>query len=160
MTKNYILYCSIHTRWLEQTNLQKNKVDEWLPRMQSSGAGGREVPVNGYRIFFRGNGNVLKLDCVRVAQACARHGAKTVMSAACVNCFSRVTLWTVAREAPLSVGSCRQESWRWLGCHDLLQRTYPTQELNPHLFCLLHRQVGSLLLLPMGKPERCLCFCI
>ena len=124
------------------------------------GLGGREVPVNGYRISFRGNGNVLKLDCVRVAQACARHGAKTVMSAACVNCFSRVTLWTVAREAPLSVGSCRQESWRWLGCHDLLQRTYPTQELNPHLFCLLHRQVGSLLLLPMGKPERCLCFCI
>ena len=79
MTKNYILYCSIHTRWLEQTNLQKNKVDEWLPRMQSSGAGGREVPVNGYRISFRGNGNVLKLDCVRVAQACARHGAKNVL---------------------------------------------------------------------------------
>ena len=43
------------------------------------GLGGREVPVNGYRISFRGNGNVLKLDCVRVAQACARHGAKNVL---------------------------------------------------------------------------------
>ena len=27
-----------------------------------------------------------------------------------------VTLWTVARQTPLSVGSSRQEGWSWLPC--------------------------------------------
>ena len=27
-----------------------------------------------------------------------------------------VTLWTVARQTPLSVGSSRREGWRWLPC--------------------------------------------
>ena len=31
-----------------------------------------------------------------------------------------------------------------LGCHVLLQRIFPTQELNPHLLSLLHWQAGSL----------------
>ena len=39
-----------------------------------------------------------------------------------------------------------------VGCHALLQGIFPTQELNQHLLCLLHRQVGSLLLAPPGKP--------
>ena len=30
---------------------------------------------------------------------------------------------------------------------------FPTQGLNPHLLCLLHWQVGSLLLAPPGKPQ-------
>ena len=30
-----------------------------------------------------------------------------------------------------------------LGCHALLQGIFPTQELNPHLLCLLHWQMGS-----------------
>ena len=35
-------------------------------------------------------------------------------------------------------------SWQeyWRGCHFFLQGTFPTQELNPHVLCLLHcRQV-------------------
>ena len=39
-----------------------------------------------------------------------------------------------------------------VGCYFLLQRIFPTQGLNPRLLCLLHWQVGSLLLAPPGKP--------
>ena len=39
-----------------------------------------------------------------------------------------------------------------VGCHALLQGTFLTQGLNSHLLCLLHWQVGSLPLLPPGKP--------
>ena len=47
--------------------------------------------------------------------------------------FSRVrifaTPWTVARQAPPSMGFSRQEYW--MGCHLLLQGSFPTQGLNP-----------------------------
>ena len=59
-----------------------------------------------------------------------------------------VTPWTVARQAPLSMGFSRQEHWS--GCHALLQGIFPTMELNPHL---LRWQVGSLPLAPPGKPH-------
>ena len=39
-----------------------------------------------------------------------------------------------------------------VGCHALLQGTFPTQGLKLHLLRLLHWQVGSLLLAPPGKP--------
>ena len=38
-----------------------------------------------------------------------------------------------------------------VGCHALLQGTFPTQGLNPRLLCLLHWQAGSLLLAPLGQ---------
>ena len=41
--------------------------------------------------------------------------------------------WTVAHQAPLSMGFPRQEYW--VGCHSLLQGIIPTQESN---WCLLH----------------------
>ena len=37
-------------------------------------------------------------------------------------------------------------------CHDFLQWIFPTQGLNLHLLGLLHWQVGSLPLVPHGKP--------
>ena len=40
-----------------------------------------------------------------------------------------------------------------VGCHFLLQRISPTQGSNLRLLCLLHWQVGSLLLAPPGKPR-------
>ena len=43
-----------------------------------------------------------------------------------------VTLWTVAHQAPLSMGFSRQESWS--GLHALLQGIFLTQELN---LCLM-----------------------
>ena len=39
-----------------------------------------------------------------------------------------------------------------MGCHALLQGIFPTQGLNLHLLYLLHWQVGSLPLVPHGKP--------
>ena len=44
-----------------------------------------------------------------------------------------VTLWTVAHQAPLSMGFYRQEYWSRL--HFLLQGIFLTQGLNPHLLC-------------------------
>ena len=40
-----------------------------------------------------------------------------------------------------------------VGCHALLQGVFPTQRVNPCLFCLLHWQVGFLGLVPPGKPS-------
>ena len=40
----------------------------------------------------------------------------------------------------------------WSGLHALLQGIFPTQGLNPCLLHLLHWQVGSLPLTPLGKP--------
>ena len=37
-------------------------------------------------------------------------------------------------------------------CHALLQGIFPIQGLKLHLWCLLHWQAGSLLLVPSGKP--------
>ena len=39
-----------------------------------------------------------------------------------------------------------------MGCHALLQGIFPTQGLNPSIFCLLHWQADSLPLAPPGKP--------
>ena len=39
-----------------------------------------------------------------------------------------------------------------VGCHTLLQGVFLTNELNPCLLCLLCWQVGSLPLVPLGKP--------
>lgn len=49
----------------EQTNLQRQEVDQWLP-----GAGGRMgVTANGYRVSIWGDGNILEL-VVMVVQLC------------------------------------------------------------------------------------------
>ena len=52
-----------------------------------------------------------------------------------------VTLWTVAHQAPLSMGYSRQEYWSGkkkkntgVGCHVLLQGIFPTQGSNLGLF--------------------------
>ena len=52
-----------------------------------------------------------------------------------------VTLWTIARQAPLSMGFSRQEYWS--DCRALLQGIFSTQGLNRHLSSLLHWPVDS-----------------
>ena len=39
-----------------------------------------------------------------------------------------------------------------VGCHFQLQGIFPTQRLNPHLFCLMHWQGDSLPLHHLGRP--------
>ena len=66
------------------------------------------------------------------------------MCACVISHFSHVrlcvTLWTVACEAPLSMGLLRQAYWS--GCCFLLLGIFLTQESNPPLLSLLHcRQI-------------------
>ena len=55
------------------------------------------------------------------------------------------TLWTVAYQAPLSMGFSKQEYWSGLPC--------PSPGDWTHIsLCLLHWQMGSSPLVPPGKP--------
>ena len=77
---------------------------------------------------------------------CSHYGEQYVLNHfICVQLF--VTLWTVARQAPLSMGFSRQEYWSGLACPP------PGDLPDPGLLCLLHRQAGSLPLAPPGKPS-------
>ena len=62
----------------------------------------------------------------------------SVFKGMCVCALSHVqlfvTLWTVAHQAPLSMGFSRRKYWR--GLHALLQGIFLTQGSNPHLLCL------------------------
>ena len=49
-----------------------------------------------------------------------------------------MTPWTIAHQAPLSMGFSRQENWK--GCHTLLLGFFLTQGLNTSLLCFLHWQ--------------------
>ena len=71
-----------------------------------------------------------------------------VQSLSCVQLF--VTPWTAACQASLLMRFSRQEYWSGLPCPP--PGTFLTQGSNPHVLCLLHWQVGSLPLLPPGKP--------
>ena len=62
------------------------------------------------------------------------------------------TPWTVARQAPLTMGLFSGKN-TGVGCHFLLQEIFPTQELNPCLLHLLHWQADSLPPVPSGKPR-------
>ena len=64
--------------------------------------------------------------------------------------FISATLWTLARHAPLSIGFSRQAYWSGLPCPppgDPSNRGIESVSL-----CLLQWQVGSLPLVPPGKP--------
>ena len=67
--------------------------------------------------------------------------------------FSRVrlfaTLWTVARQAPLSMGFSRQEYWSGLPC--LPPGDLPHPGTEPASLCLLQWQAGSSPLTSPGK---------
>ena len=67
----------------------------------------------------------------------------------CQVVYDSVIHWTVAHQAPLSVGFSRQEYWS--GLHFLLQEIFPTQGLSPGL---LHWQTDSIA--PPGKQPNSL----
>ena len=62
------------------------------------------------------------------------------------------TPWTVAHQAPLSLGFSGQEE-TGVGSHLLFQGIFLTQGVNLSLLCLLHWQASSLPLVPRGKPR-------
>ena len=65
-------------------------------------------------------------------------------------CLDSATLWTVVHQAPLPIGFSRQENWSGLPCPPL--GIFPTQGSKPGLLRPLHWQLGSLPLVPPGKP--------
>ena len=65
---------------------------------------------------------------------------------ACSAVSSSATPWTIALQAPPSMGFSRQDCWS--GCNFLLQGIFPTQGLNLSLLW----QVDSLPLSHMGNP--------
>ena len=72
-----------------------------------------------------------------------------------LNRFSHVrlfaTAWTVACQAPLSMGVSRQEFLNGLPFPS--PGDLPDTGIDLCLLCLLHCQVDSLLLMPLGKPS-------
>ena len=82
----------------------------------------------------------------------AKVDRKVFMKEVCVCILTRsvvsdsVTPWTVACQAPLSVGFKNTG----VGCHFLLQEIFPIQGSNSPLLLLLHWQAGSL----PGKPGK------
>ena len=66
-------------------------------------------------------------------------------------CPTIVTLWTVAHQAPLSLGLSRQEYWSGLPCPP--PGDLPDPEIKPTFLLLLHWQEGSSPLTPPGKPK-------
>ena len=71
----------------------------------------------------------------------------------CANsCWFFVTQWTVAHQAPLSMGFCRQESWNWVAISSSRGSAQPSDLLS-----LLHWRVGGFFTTePPGKPQRAL----
>ena len=66
-------------------------------------------------------------------------------------------LWTVAHQAPLSVGDSPGKNTR-VGHHALLQGVFPTQGLNPCFLGLLHWHPGSLPPGPSWEAHVCTLF--
>ena len=63
------------------------------------------------------------------------------------------TLWTEACQTSLPMGLSRQKYWSGLSCPPLGDLLNPGANL---LLCLLHWQVGSSLLVPLGKIHICI----
>ena len=63
-----------------------------------------------------------------------------------------MTPWTVAHQAPLSMGCSRQECWECVAIPSSWG-IFPIQGLNLSLLCLLRWQGGSLPLVPPRKPS-------
>ena len=97
---------------------------------------------------------LVQASCRIVIKALCCHLAAFLFSLHAMSLQSYLTLglmtpWTVAFQAPFSMGSPGKNTG--MGCHSLLQGIFSTQGLNPYLLCLLHCQAGSLSLVPPGK---------
>ena len=61
------------------------------------------------------------------------------------------TQWTIACQAPLSMGFSQHEYWSGFPLPP--PGDLPDREIEPSLLCLLHWQVDSLPLAPPGEPH-------
>ena len=73
-----------------------------------------------------------------------------------LRCFNHVLFFCNPMACSPPISSVRGDSPgknTGVGCHALLQGTFPTQGSSPRLLCLLHLQTGSLPLVPPGRPQ-------
>ena len=89
----------------------------------------RKRKENGFEHSKKDSG--LKLICYSRDIITFQGACVCVLSCSHVQLFA--TPWTIARQAPLSMGFSRQEYWH--DCHFLLQGIFPTQGLN-HISCV------------------------
>ena len=122
-------------------------VNQELPDVQAGFRKGREPYMEQWIVqYWRG-----------VHQGCVLLPCLFNLSAECLcakslqSCLSHCNPWTVAHQTPLFMGFSRQEYWS--GLWALLHGIVPTQGSNPLFLCLLHWQVGSLLLALPRKPS-------
>ena len=73
------------------------------------------------------------------------------VSSVAQSCLTLCNPWTIAHQAPLSMGFSRKEYWG--GLPFLLQGIFLTRGSNPHFLLLLHWQVDSLPRAPPEKPK-------
>ena len=73
------------------------------------------------------------------------------LSSVAQSCPTLATPWTVAHQAPLSMGFSRQVYWSGLPCPP--PGNLPDPGTEPTLFCVLIWQVDSLPVMPPGKPR-------
>ena len=109
------------------------------------------------RQFYKGNFGEFSGSLVGWGALLGLQGAQvpSVFPRACL--LSRPTLrtpWTLARQAPLSVGFSGRKN-TGVGCYALFQGIFPTQGSNPHLLRLLHWEADSLPLSYLGSPSSC-----
>ena len=93
-------------------------------------------------------GKTKKYKCLLQADIIALYLYIYAQSLSCIQLF--VTLWTVALQAPLSMGFSRQEFWS--GLPSSPPEDLPNPGIDPSLSYLLHWQAGSLPLTPSGRP--------
>ena len=97
--------------------------------------------------------------CVPCVYRCESWTIKMAFACSVISIVSKSLRpqWTVAHQAPLSMGFSRQEYWSGLPCSsgDLPNPgIFQIQGSNLHLFCLLNWQVGCLPLVLTGKPKK------
>ena len=78
-----------------------------------------------------------------------QNGAHMLSHFRCVRLCAH--LWTVILQAPLSVGILQARKLEWVAMPSSRGSTWPWDQI--HVSCLLHWQMGSLPLVPPGKPQ-------
>ena len=153
--------CGLSSQWWQQPSGLSARLAPWCPGLSSERAG--KAP---YSLYLSPNLPRSSVS-VKIHQRRKVNRRFTHSISVCIvlSLFSHVRLfetpWTVAHQAPLSMGFSRQEYFpgtsAGVGYHFLLQGIFPTQGSNPYLFHLLRWQVGSLPLVPPGSPYICIC---
>ena len=116
-------------------------------RLANSRKDAREQTRPQPQLWYPWNDHTMKsLLAFRPSTLCMR--AKSLQS-----CLTFVTPWTVARQAPLSLGFSRQEYWRRLPCPP--PGDLPNPGIKPAPPAPPAWQVGSSPLAPLGSSQNC-----